>query len=191
MAGFDHFRPFSEGVGHDRNCVFVLNSGFKRTHRGIAFSRAVERAEYHVVDWHHIGQVFAIGSWNIRVMPAVIDRRCDDVFQWAMLKIQVHMNVFIVKNVKDDDEWQRLGNLHPSEQQDIAGYHNHCFEEVNSIDCKGIYMRVRMVRRMCWPAPFCVHQAVVPVIHQITSRTPINSFRQSLWWFQRAKMARI
>jgi hypothetical protein len=62
---------------------------------------------------------------------------------------------------------------------------------VNSIDCKGIYMRVRMVRRMCWPAPFCVHQAVVPVIHQITSRTPINSFRQSLWWFQRAKMARI
>ena len=73
MAGFDHFCPFSEGVGHDRNRVFVLNSGFKRTHRSIAFSRAVERSEHHVVVWYHIDQVFAIGSWDISVMPAVID----------------------------------------------------------------------------------------------------------------------
>ena len=73
MAGFDHFSPFSEGVGHDCSCVFVLNAGFKRTHRSIAFSRVVERAEHHVVDWHHIGQVFAIGSCSISVMLAVID----------------------------------------------------------------------------------------------------------------------
>jgi hypothetical protein len=37
MAGFDHFRPFSEEVGNDRNCVFVLNTEFKRTPRSIAF----------------------------------------------------------------------------------------------------------------------------------------------------------
>ena len=57
--------------------------------------------------------------------------------------------------------------VHPSEQQDIPGCHDHCFEEVNSIGCKGIYMCVRMVRRMCLPVPFCVHQAVVLVIDKI------------------------
>jgi len=37
MAGFDHFRPFSEEVGNDHNCVFVLNTDFKRTRWNIAF----------------------------------------------------------------------------------------------------------------------------------------------------------
>ena len=62
---------------------------------------------------------------------------------------------------------------------------------MNPIGGEGVYMRVRMMRRMGRPPPFCVHQTVVPIIDEIFGGDPkktdnpkrytVPNFRVQCW----------
>ena len=84
-----------------------------------------------------------------------------------MLDLEIHVNIHIVQDAQHRDDRDGGRDLKPGQQDDVAERHDQRLDEVNPVGGKCVDIGVRVMRRMRWPPPSGMHQAMVPVVGKV------------------------